>query len=47
MKINHINSASCESKEINLLQLLGDSLAANHDPIIVKQIIRTTKSNII
>ena len=47
MKINHINSALCESQEINLLELLEDSLVANHDSIIVKQIIRTAKSHII
>ncbi len=47
MKINHINSASCESQEMNLLQLLEDSLVANHDSILVKQIVRTAKPHTI
>ena len=46
MKINYINYAPRESQEINLLQLLEDSLIANHDFTIVKKIIITTKLHI-
>ena len=36
-----------KSQEMNLLQLLKDSLVANHDSLLVKQIIRMAKSHII